>query len=305
MNKIIWLGLVLFVALVPPDGFAQESSGKDAITIGRATDDVNKAQKRLQPIVAYLASRLGDVGVERGKVVLAADNSSETLLKYLQESKIDIVIDTAFQIHAYMKAGNMTPLLTVWRKGSKEYRTFIFTRKDSGITQLGDLRGKTIAFEDPGSTSAYFLPKFTLMAMGFDLVELKSSASRVPKGKIGYVFAGSEINISAWVFHGKVASGALSDQDWETPENLPAAFREVFAIIGETKKILRLLLAVRNGLDGKLVRRIKEELLNMHANAEGRKALAAYKLNKFEALPEGVFEPIRDLLKIAGKEVGG
>jgi len=308
MKKIIRAILVLLLAFISPDGFAQEPSAKGVLTIGKATDEVTKTQKWLQPIISYLASRLGDAGVERGEVVLAADNSSETILKYLRERKIDMVIDTPFQIHALVEQENAAPLLSAWRKGSKEYQAYIFSRKDGGITKLEDLKGKVIAFEDPGSTSSYFLPKYTLKAMGLDLVELESSDSSVPEGNIGYVFAGSEINISAWVFHGKVAAGALNDQDWEIQEHVPAAYREAFNIVGMTKKVPRMLLAVRGDLDRELVRRIKEELMNMHTREEGKKALSTRKLNKFEELPggpEGVFEPIRDLLRIAKEEAEG
>lgn len=43
--------------------------------------------------------------------------------------------------------------------GMADYYSVIFTGANSGIKRLEHLRGKTIVFEDPGSTSGYLMPK--------------------------------------------------------------------------------------------------------------------------------------------------
>ena len=54
-----------------------------------------------------------------------------------------------------------------------------------------------------------FFQKIGMRAKGLELVELSSFNSIVPKDKTGYVFAGSELNISSWVFYKKVAARRL------------------------------------------------------------------------------------------------
>lgn len=54
-------------------------------------------------------------------------------------------------------AGAVAVLQEVYR-GKPTYTARLFVRRDSGITQLADLRGKTIAFADPISESGYFYP---------------------------------------------------------------------------------------------------------------------------------------------------
>jgi len=46
--------------------------------------------------------------------------------------------------------------LRSWKGGAAEYWSVILTERRSGINSLQDLLGKIIAFEDAGSTSAYF-----------------------------------------------------------------------------------------------------------------------------------------------------
>ena len=69
-----------------------------------------------------------------------------------------------------------------------EYRGVIFTNKASRITRVEDLLGKMIAFEDPGSTSGYFLPKLLLFEKRFRVVEKPDLSAKVLGGEIGYIF---------------------------------------------------------------------------------------------------------------------
>ncbi len=147
----------------------------------------------------------------------------------------------------------------------------------------------------------------SIKAKGLEMVEVDSFDAVVPEDKIGYVFSGSELNISSWVFYAKVAGGAFSGPDWTNPEENPEAYRGECEIIYQTQKVPRMLVIVRDGLDEKLVGRIKEELLKVtDKTQEGKEALGVYKLNGFFELPrgeEGVLKPIRDLLEAAGEEV--
>jgi len=52
-------------------------------------------------------------------------------------------------------------------RGSPRYRARLFVRRDSGITTLADLRGKSIAFADPISESGYLYPLDLFAEAGF------------------------------------------------------------------------------------------------------------------------------------------
>ncbi len=301
MNKRIVYNMIFHLCFILSClFFTNVVSGKSVLTMGRFSDKALKAQQQIEPIINYLASRLKDVSIERGEVVLVRDN--ETVLKYLRDGKLDIVLEAPFSAYLYMVKANATPILLAWRKGAGEYSSFIFVRKDSGIHRIEDLRGNVIAFEDRGSTSAYFLPKYSINAKGLDLVEVKSTDIDIPDEKIGYIFADSELNISSWVFFNKVDAGALSSTDWNDHKDNPKAYREEFEIIYETQSVPRMLVIVRDGLEERLVKRITEELLNMDKNDEGRNALKEFKVQKFYEPLEGLdsaLKPIKDMLKKA------
>ncbi len=55
--------------------------------------------------------------------------------------------------------------------GSTYYYSVMVTRKDSGIDSLDKMKGHSLAFADPNSTSGYLIPSATLKAKGIDLTD--------------------------------------------------------------------------------------------------------------------------------------
>ena len=304
MLRTIVVGLILTLGLLLENvAYSREKPKQRVLTLGKATDKVSEKQREFEPIIDYLASKLKDVGIEKGEVILAGNNNNATIIKSLKEGRVDIILDTPFAAFLYKAEVSATPILLAWRNRMSEYSSFVFVRRDSGIRRMEDLKGKIIAFEDPVSTSAYLLPKCSMKIKGLDLVELDHFDSSVPPGKIGYIFSGSELNISSWVYYNKVAAGALSNLDWVNSRENPEAYREEFEIIYETQKVPGMFVIVRAGLEKKLVDRIKEELLKMDKSKEGREALKPRQINRFVEITKEVLKPIEDVLKTCGEEV--
>src|SRR6202044_97902 len=57
--------------------------------------------------------------------------------------------------------------------GSTYYYSVMVTRKDSGITSVEQMKGHSLAFADPNSTSGYLIPSATLKTHGIDLADGK------------------------------------------------------------------------------------------------------------------------------------
>lgn len=292
MKKLtIIVGLMIFLAAwANPWAIASQ----ETITMGRATDKVKKGYERLHPIVTFLASKLAHVGISEGKVVLDGKNNNQKIIDYLNSGKLDIVLDSPFPIALYMRACGAQPILLASREGLVTYRTNIFVREDTQIRTIADLKGQILAFEDPTSTSSYFLPKRAIERMGLEL-KPADGASPIPKDKIGYVFAGSELNISSWVFYGKVAAGALSEADWVDQIDNPEAYRKQFRIVHQTEEIPRMVVLVRKGLPPRVLSAVKNVLLTMHETEAGREALKSYKFDYFLEMPPDAGELLDDL----------
>jgi phosphonate transport system substrate-binding protein len=70
--------------------------------------------------------------------------------------------------------GNVEPLVVaVENDGSISYRSVLVVRGDSGITDLVGMKGKSLAWADPNSTSGYLIPRSELKKAGIDTADGK------------------------------------------------------------------------------------------------------------------------------------
>jgi len=189
-------------------------------------------------------------------------------------------------------------LLLTERGGVGRYRSLFFARKDSGIDSLADLKGHTVAFQRTTSTSAYLVPAMTLLDAGLRPEVLLSPQDRPPGDTVGYVFAGTELNLSAWVHKRVVDAGAVSNLDWDNPEAVPPAFKRDFRIFHETEEYPRAVEIVRSGLDPKVEARLREVLLHANDDAQGREAMRRFfsttRFLPIDAASTRAMERIRD-----------
>ena len=68
-------------------------------------------------------------------------------------------------------------LLRRWKSGMADYYSVIFTKRNSGIKSLEDLKGKT-RLRGCGSTSGYLLPKFVFAPPGIEANGKNEDSSR-------------------------------------------------------------------------------------------------------------------------------
>ncbi|GBE01751.1 phosphate-import protein PhnD precursor [bacterium BMS3Bbin06] len=85
-------------------------------------------------------------------------------------------------------------------EGKPEYRAAVFTKLNSPINDIKDLRGKTFAFGDRFSTQGHIIPRKMLEDAGITLKDLKR-----------YVFSGSHVNTARAVLNGEYDAGGIQD----------------------------------------------------------------------------------------------
>ena len=136
--------------------------------------------------------------------------------------------------------------------------------------------GRSIAFQSGASTSSYFLPASELLHAGLPLAILASPSDRPANGMVGFVFARSELNISAWVHKGLVDAGAFSDQDWRNLERLPESYRDDLVVFHRTEFVPRALELVRGDLDPAIEARLRDVLMGAGSDPAAAQSLRSY-----------------------------
>jgi phosphonate transport system substrate-binding protein len=128
--------------------------------VGLFQPDREKNDATYRPLADYLAKKL------KRPVELRTVDSWEGLAKSLANGETDIALLGPWgYVLANHQAGAQV-VSTILYDGKPEYFAITITHPKSGINNLADLKGKTFAFGDKGSTSGYLIPLHYLMTQG-------------------------------------------------------------------------------------------------------------------------------------------
>lgn len=154
--------------LLTQTGAMAEAWQKDypVVTLGVITSE-NEADRvqRYKPVRAYLEKELGV------KIKWRSATDYAGVIEALKSRKIEIA---RFGPASYAKAwivtkGEVEPLVgELDKNGDFGYHSVIVVKNDSPYQKLDDLKGKTLAFADPNSTSGYQAPRYFLSEAGYD-----------------------------------------------------------------------------------------------------------------------------------------
>ena len=240
-------------------------------------------QAHFRPLIEYVAHKFSSTTETKGMIIVAP--TAGQMIKLLEEKRVDLYMESPYPTYLINRLGAARLLLRAWKGGMAEYRSLIFTNKQSGVTDPKELRGKIIAFEDPGSTSGYFLPKLFLLKKGFSMSEQASPESKISAGEIGYIFANTSDEVVRLVLQKKVTAGAFSTDDYAALEDKD---KPLISILAETESVPRHLVSVRKDLPETVVNRLKSILLAMDRDKEGQQILKQTdNTTRFDALPGG------------------
>ena len=167
---------------------------------------------------------------------------------------------------------------------------------------MKDLVGKTIAFEEPYSTSGFLLPAGTLVDRGYRIAPVESADDYIAPGEIGYIFSWDEDNTLEYVLQGKVAAGGISNQDYD---KLSEDLKERIVVFERTISVPRQLVSVRPDMDSTLAVEVRTLLLSLDQTEDGRILLEGLKATrKFDPLPpasESALEELKTLMKLVSE----
>lgn len=190
MNRRTLAGLIAGAAMTPALGYGQGAPAPTERRRRTLDADVTFPQAGRRPWAAQVpvirigllggeneADRLGRYGAYRD--LLASTFGVEARLFPAADYAGVVQAFGAGQIEAagmgasaYAAAwmdsnGNVEPLTVAEeRDGSISYIAVMVVRRDSGIETLEQMRGRSLAWADPNSTSGYLIPRFQLRAQG-------------------------------------------------------------------------------------------------------------------------------------------
>ena len=177
--------------------------------------------------------------------------------------------------------------------GKSSFTSRLYVRKDSGIKTVEALRGKTIAFVDPASSSGYIYPMVLLIQKG--LVK-----NRDPKTFFKEVtFSGAHDASMRALLNGHVDAIASFDVAREQYLKEPAE-RERIVVVAETPEIPEAGIAARDGLEPATIARVRAALLQIKAPAYADLLKRLYEIDGFAPAEDRDYDPVRAAIELLG-----
>ena len=168
----------------------------------------------------------------------------------------------------------------------------ILVRKDSGIEDISDLKGKAVSYPAPTALAATMMPQYYLQTHGIDV-----------NRDIENRYVGSQESSIMNVFRGYVAAGATWPVPWKAFITQYPDMAKQLEVKWETEPLLNNGWVARNDIPPLLVDRFSRLLFNLHNTPEGKLMLARLPISHFEAANDETYRPVRDFLEKFSKTV--
>jgi phosphonate transport system substrate-binding protein len=150
--------------------------------------------------------------------------------------------------------------------GTSTYHGYIFVRRDSGIRQARDMKGKRFVFVERATTAGYLFP----------LAWFRENGVADPRALLGDIFfAGSHDAAIQAVVNREADIGAAKNTIFDQMAADPRLQRELI-ILATSRAVPQNCLAVRKDLDPELKNALRKVLIEMDKDKEGIEALRRF-----------------------------
>ena len=173
-------------------------------------------------------------------------------------------------------------LATPQVRGQPFYQSYLIVPKDSPHQKLEDLKGRVFAFTDPDSNTGAMVPRFWLAEVG---ETPESFFSRT-------IFTYSHDNSIMAVAKGMVDAAAVDGHQWEYFERFSPAYTSKTRVIRKSQPFGGPPLVASGRLKDDVRSKIRELMLSMHTDPEGKRILDNLLIDRFVAPQEEWYQSV-------------
>lgn len=261
----------------PPQQIAREVGETLRLTIV-PYEALEKLEDEYTPMAQYLARKLGR---KDGRFIKVVDYAGT--LAALEAGQVDVAYLSPLPYALATSRMKVQPLAMPIVKGKLTYQGIVFVRSDSPIKRLSDLKGRTMAFGDPTSTSGYLLPLRLLEQNGVPANALKR-----------WYHAGDANVVVTAVENGAADAGAAYENVFEVAYRETPEKTKLMRAIGRTEAIPNGIYVARGDMPPSQVEALKKAFLDMNSDPEGKTALEKIPQDGIVAPDDKMFDGVRE-----------
>ena len=240
----------------------------------------NKATETITmytPLATYLGERLGR------KVVLATSKDFASFTQAVKDRRYDIV---HYNPYHYIHSAQAYRVIAHSQEfGKSAVAGALYVRRDSGITAVSQLRGRTIIFGGgKDAMLSYIAPRFLLMQAGLKEGDFKSE------------FAISPPNAMLVLYNSQADAAGGGDILLDLPVVKNVIDTQQVTLLAATEPLLFLPWAVKRTMPAKLSDAILSILIDLERSEEGKDTLKAARTTGIAKAGDRDYDPHRKMI---------
>jgi phosphonate transport system substrate-binding protein len=259
---------------------------QEVLRISAIPDEApTELQRKFKPLGEYLSKETGM------KVEFTPVTDYAAVVEALATKKIDMAWLGGFTyVQTKIRtSGTANPIIQ--RVEDEKFTSVFIVPADSSLKSLSELKGKTIAFGSPSSTSGHLMPRYFLMQAGIN----------PDKDFKNIAFSGAHDATVAFVASGKADVGALNASVWVKLNEAknPNALKS--KVLSTTPPYFDYNWTVRGDLDPVTVKKITEAFLKLDANNPNHKEIMdLQRSSKYVTTKSSNYDDIEKAARSAG-----
>lgn len=234
--------------------------------------------RRYTPLAEYLSKTLGR------EVTLVTSRNFQSFWEGIEEKRYDLV---QYNQYHYIRSANAYRVIAHNKEfGKSTLAGVLYVRKDSGITKIEQLRGRTVMFgggED--AMISYIAPLYMILQAGLHKDDFKS------------VFAVNPINSVIGVYQRQADAAGSGNGAIEQPVLKKAIDTDQLKVLAVSEELLHLPWAVRRTMPAKLRETIQTALVELENSKIGEKVLKAAVLTGIGKAEDKDYDPHRRIVR--------
>lgn len=237
-------------------------------------------KKRYEPLADYLSRRV------RAKILLSILSRYGNIIENFTSNHLDGAFFGSFTAAlAYKKIGIEALARPEYLDGTSTYHGLLFVRRDSGIRNAKDMKGKRFAFVDKATTAGWLLPMHYFKEQGIDDPQswLKES-----------YFTGTHEGAIYDVLNKKADIGAAKNTVFQRLAATDPRLSKELVILARSPDVPENAFCVREDLDSALKAKLKQTLLDMDKEEDGREILKVFGAARFIPTTRADYAPVFD-----------
>lgn len=236
------------------------------------------------PLIDHLNRQLPDTPLR-----LEASRNYEEFEKKLYNRQLDFALPNPYQTLNALKHGYRV----IAKMGDDQLFTgLILVRRDSGIAQVSDLKGKKVAYPAPTALAATMLPQYYLQTHGLDVQHDTES-----------LYVGSQESAILNVYYGHTAAGATWPLPWREFQSEQPDKAAALEVKWQTPSLINNGIVVRNDVPPELAEKVTVLLTTLHTIPEGEALLKQLDLPHFERANNQRYQVIQEFLNLFSQKV--